>query len=149
MVEKLFKDFSDGKINYPLVRRNIKTILKFADNLDDDQKFHFNELVGSTCYYFLKSAFEKDNTSDEENFSIKALPELVTEDNYDAVLRNLIDFRDNTKRKRNKLGTSAANLVTLTVMLLHPKHTQSTDVTAAHLAAQICDAQMQKYRAQL
>ena len=149
MVEKLFKDFAEGKINSPLVRRNIKTILKFADNLDDDQKSQFNELVGSTCYYFLKSVLEKDDGSEEEQFSIKALPELVTEDNYDAALNDLIDLRDKTKRKRNKLGTSATNLVTLTVMFLHPKHTQSIDVAAAGLAAQICDAQMQKYRAQL
>ncbi|MGI9382218.1 MAG: hypothetical protein ACR2PO_03620 [Methyloligellaceae bacterium] len=149
MSETFFKDLSEGKFDVGAARTTYKSLLKFAGTLGEDQKEEFNTLIGSICHYSITSFLVDGDYPVTGDLSLKDLPALITPEAHDELIRRLMTLRESTKQKRVETGKAAADLVTLTVVFLHPKHGDAIDAAATRLAAEICDAQMQMFRAQL
>lgn len=149
MTEKFFEDFSNGKFDANAARRTYRSLLKFAGTLEEDQKEEFNTLVGSICHYSITNSLVDSGHLATAELSLKDLPDLITSEAHDELIRHLMELRGSTMKKRVKTGEAAANLVTLTVVFLHPKHGGTIDAAATRLAAEICDTQMRLFRARL
>ena len=138
-----------GRFDADAARTTYKSLLAFAGTLEDDQKEEFNALIGSICHYSIAGFLASGGHTEHDELSLKDLPGLITPEDHDALIGQLMALRETTKEKRLKTGKAAADLVTLTVAFLHPEHGTAIDAAATQLAAEICDAQMKTFRAQL
>ena len=149
MSESFFTSLAEGRFDAEAARTTYKSLLEFAGTLQNEQKEEFNSLIGSICHYSITSFLAGGGHKVGGELSLKDLPGLITPEAHDALIRQLMALRETTKEKRVTTGKAAADLVTLTVAFLHPEHGSSIDAAATQLAAEICDAQMKTFRAQL
>lgn len=149
MGERFFSDYSAGKLNATDARSNIKAILKFAGTLDEEEKSKFNDTIGSICYYLLLNMKHRKSKIDLKDIPLNELPKTLSRGNYDKAVDQLLDYRKTTKRKRNKVGSAAADLVALTFIFLHPRHAKLVDGAIKDLAANICNTQLDQFKSQV
>ncbi len=149
MGERFFKDYSAGKLNSTDARNGIKAIIKFAETLSEDEKKKFNDTVGSICYYLLSNIKHRKSKIDLRDIPLHELPDTLSRTNYDKAVDQLLDFRKTTKKKRNKAGAAAADLVAMTFIFLHPKNTKLVDGAIKDLAATICNTQLNQFKTQI
>ncbi|MEM8743615.1 MAG: hypothetical protein AAGF14_03160 [Pseudomonadota bacterium] len=149
MGERFFKDYSAGKLNSTDARNGIKAIIKFAETLSEDEKRKFNDTVGSICYYLLSNIKHRKSKIDLRDVPLHELPDTLSRTNYDKAVEQLLDFRKTTKKKRNKEGAAAADLVAMTFIFLHPKNTKLVDGAIKDLAATICNTQLNQFKSQI
>ena len=149
MTESFFESLSQGRFDADAARTTYKSLLAFAGTLESDRKEEFNALIGSICHYSIAGFLANGGHPDGGALSLKDLPGLITPEDHDALIRQLMALRETTKTKQLETGKAAADLVTLTVAFLHPEHGSAIDAAATRLAAEICDAQMKTFRAQL
>ena len=149
MAERFFKDYSAGKLNATDARNSIKAIIKFAETLSEEEKTKFNDTVGSICYYLLSSIKHRKSKTDLREIPLHQLPETLSRSNYDKAVDQLLDYRKTTKKKRNKVGSAAADLVAMTFIFLHPRNAKHIDGAIRDLAATICNTQLTQFKAQL
>ena len=149
MGEKFFNDYSAGKLNSTDARNSIKSIIKFAEKLNEEEKSKFNDTIGSICYYLLSSIKHRKSKIDLREIPLHELPETLSRSNYDKAVDQLLDFRKTTKQKRNKVGSAAADLVVMTFIFLHPKNASLVDGAIKDLAASICNKQLDQFKTQI
>jgi len=149
MGERFFKDYVAGKLNSTDARNNIKAIIKFAEKLSEEDKTKFNDTIGSICYYLLSNIKHRKSKIDLKEVPLNELPTTISRSNYDKAVNQLLDFRKTTKRKRTKVGSAAADLVTLTFIFLHPRNTKLVDEPVRKLAANICNTQLDQFKSRV
>ncbi len=149
MGERFFKDYSAGKLNSTDARNSIKAIIKFAETLSEEEKKKFNDTIGSICYYLLSSIKHRKSNVDLREVPLHELPETLSRKNYDKAVDQLLDYRKTTKKKRNKAGAAAADLVAMTFIFLHPKNAKLVDGAIRDLAATICNTHLTQFKTQI